>query len=208
VGEIVNCRLTVADDAGGGPQDRPHSLAMTLVFTRPTIMRMHDRNKVVNEIDRSDGRSGHPVSEAVGIQSRMANIQIESIFAFPVEGAKMPENGRGELGPKSARRGLEQSEQVLRSSRAQNSTKTIMLDHCLGPRAEMPEVGQADPVHAGGQATSPAAPDQPRSVQQECGVVGQAIDQGRTVRTVATGRIDELKRLRKRWSDATLEFET
>jgi hypothetical protein len=60
---------------------------------------------------------------------------------------------------------------LLRAVRIEDAVESAIMDDCLRPLAEMAQIGEANAVNSGRLTSSPAAPDQPRDVEQEWSIV-------------------------------------
>ena len=90
----------------------------------------------------------------------------------------MAERAQKQPSAKSLRWRFKQGEQIVRCAAVEDAPEAVVLHDSLRPIAEMAQIGEAHPVDAGRQATFPATPDQPRHVEQEGSVVGQAEKMG------------------------------
>ena len=77
LGQFVERRLAIADDAGGGLQDGPHPCAMPVGLAGAAILGVRDRDEVVDEIDRSDVGLSDPVAKSRRIEPSVPDIEVE-----------------------------------------------------------------------------------------------------------------------------------
>jgi hypothetical protein len=92
---------------------------------------MRDWDEVVNEVDRPDTAPFDPSPEPGRVETCMTNIEVEASAALIIELTEVLEETGDELAFERMALLAKKSEQVLRSTGAENAPQTLMLDYRL-----------------------------------------------------------------------------
>jgi hypothetical protein len=163
--------VAVRDDSSRGPKYADHAAPMTLRLSRAAILRVGQRNQVVDEVDRAQPHAVDPLFKPAVADAGMAEVEIIAIVAAE-RGAS---GGPGERQPQRAAniwlRRAENVEQPIRRLGRQQSAKAGALNDGLAVGAEMVEIGVADSVDPGRQPHGPPPPHQSCDIEQVAPVV-------------------------------------
>jgi len=172
-GEAVERCPAVRDYAGGSSEDGSHSFSVLVRLSSAAEFRMNDGYEVVYEVHGAYAGPPHPLAKPGLIQTRVADVEIDSAAALAPQMADIAECSCDDAALERLARILEQGEQLLRGFDIEDSAEAGPLDDCLGSWAEMTQIGERDSVDTCRQTAVPAAPDQARDIEQERGIVGQ-----------------------------------
>ena len=166
--QLIDRRLRIADDTGGGCQSIPYPITMLLGLPGPAKFGMRNGYEVVNQVDSAKRFYPNPCREAWLMKPGMTDIEIDhalqrrhAISRCHCQGECPSQRPLG-----NGRSPQKQGKQAIRGIRRQNNANAASLKDRIRTRAEALHVGEAHAIDAGWQPPSPRAPYQSRDVEQ------------------------------------------
>ena len=167
--QVAQSRARIGDHARGAAQHAFHALAVLQLFARTAILGVGDRDQVVHQKDGPQPMAQQPRHHAVVLDAGVAQVEVDAVAALlrrPGRHASPRDDQRG-IAREAACRRLQQREQLLRCFVAHDATPAAPLQNSLGARAEMRDVGQADPIHTRRHSAPGRARHQAADVDQD-----------------------------------------